>query len=575
MPLNREAQTMADNAHTLRGIDYKAAFPFVHLFRGFRLAIDPSKLVLALGALLLLYLGGRALDAIWPNEHRAGTGEIEAYDRSTGDFSVHRKRAAADRVEDLKSEFLSIGKTEERPTVRKLISERKRLRDEQITRENDAYSKIADKTPAVRDEHERQLQRINATYSAHAERASSLAGEGLFMHFLTHQVHQVDALAESAASLNLPMAAESLRQFFFVAPAWAITQHPVYFTLLFALLILLMAICGGAITRIAAVQVARDEKISVRQALRFSTGKVLSFIFAPLIPIIIILAIAVVLGVLSMFMSVPYIGGIWSIVIGALFFLALLAGLVMTLTALGLIGGGHLMYPTIAVEGSDSFDAVSRSFSYMYARPWQLVFYTLVALVYGAITYLFVRFFIYLLLLLTHGAVGMFMWGNAADGRPLMDTLWPAPPHFMNLSYGINFSALNGGHSVGAALISFWVYLTISLLGAYAISLYYSSSTVIYYLMRKEVDATGMDEVYLEPGDDEFADAGTATDAAASSDPAAPIDSGTPTSMPASTASSAESSSPLSSPSTISSPVVERGPDKLADTLPGSGSTAT
>jgi hypothetical protein len=43
--------------------------------------------------------------------------------------------------------------------------------------------------------------------------------------------------------------------------------------------------------------VARDEKISVRQALRFSTGKVLSFVFAPLIPIIIVLVLAVILGV--------------------------------------------------------------------------------------------------------------------------------------------------------------------------------------------------------------------------------------------------------------------------------------
>ena len=41
----------------------------------------------------------------------------------------------------------------------------------------------------------------------------------------------------------------------------------------------------------------------------------------------------------------------------------------MTLILLGLTGGFNLMYPTIAVEGSDSFDAISRSFSYVYARP--------------------------------------------------------------------------------------------------------------------------------------------------------------------------------------------------------------
>jgi hypothetical protein len=136
------------------------------------------------------------------------------------------------------------------------------------------------------------------------------------------------------------------------------------------------------------------------------------------------------------------------------------------------------------------------------------LWYTFVALVYGAITYLFVRFFIYLLLWLTHAGVGLFMWGTAADGTSLMNSLWQSPPSVMTLSYEPNFAALNGAHDVGATLIAFWVYLTISLLGAFAISLYFSLSTVIYYLMRKEVDATAIDEVYLEPSDEEWSDAG-------------------------------------------------------------------
>ena len=37
----------------------------------------------------------------------------------------------------------------------------------------------------------------------------------------------------------------------------------------------------------------------------------------------------------------------------------------------GTVGGFGLMYPTVAVEGSDSFDAISRSFSYVFARPWR------------------------------------------------------------------------------------------------------------------------------------------------------------------------------------------------------------
>ena len=88
----------------------------------------------------------------------------------------------------------------------------------------------------------------------------------------------------------------------------------------------------------------------------------------------------------------------------------------MTLVCSGTVGGFNLMYPTVAVEGSDSFDAISRSFSYVFARPWRMLWYTVVAVVYGALCYLFVRYFIYVMLAVTH----FFVWlVPARAARPL------------------------------------------------------------------------------------------------------------------------------------------------------------
>src|SRR5262249_30341303 len=129
------------------------------------------------------------------------------------------------------------------------------------------------------------------------------------------------------------------------------------------------------------------------------------------------------------------------IVLGVFFFLALLAGFVMTLVLLGLFGGFNLMYPTIAVEGSDSFDAISRSFSYVYARPWRLIFYFLVAIAYGSLTYLFVRYVIWLMLALTHYFIGWWLGGqpatywNGAAGT----AIWPIP-NFEHLPYAIDYA---------------------------------------------------------------------------------------------------------------------------------------
>src|SRR5436305_6978571 len=67
-------------AHEIRGINWRETFPFTHIFRSFRVAIHPSKLVLALAAIFLLYLGGRVLDGLWPLKHRGVPNEIEIYE---------------------------------------------------------------------------------------------------------------------------------------------------------------------------------------------------------------------------------------------------------------------------------------------------------------------------------------------------------------------------------------------------------------------------------------------------------------------------------------------------------------
>jgi hypothetical protein len=219
---------------------------------------------------------------------------------------------------------------------------------------------------------------------------------------------------------------------------------------------------------------------------------------------IIILIVGLVPLLAGFLSSLPYIGPVFNILMGALFILILAAGFVMTLVLLGTFGGFNLMYPTIAVEGSDSFDAISRSFSYVYARPWRMLLYTLVAIIYGALTYLFVRMFIWLMLVLTHHFVGAGMFKQAPSLTPLWPMMWTSPSQTGTLSYDIDFLTLRPDQRLAAALIAFWVYLVIGVLGAFAISFYFSVNTIIYYLMRREVDATEMDDVYLEQSDEDF-----------------------------------------------------------------------
>ncbi len=510
---------MADEQAVVRGINWKETFPFTLIFRTFRIAIHPSKLVLALLALLSIYAGGRFLDAIWPARHNGIEGEVAQYQnhwlgsQDPGQTFVTARDAERKRIEDAyQSRLREIGKPDgDLEDIKWNIVQR---RDEEAKRLRDEYenaNKTADTTRTLQDARDAQVLGVYRGAYDEYSRFKLIRGYGLFQLFYEYQLGQVNMIVGAAREWNWmgPHGViEGLRNFFIVGPGWALKYHPVYFLLFGIFFLIVWAIFGGAIARIAAVHVARDEKISIRQALAFSSSKFLSFISAPIIPLIIVLVVGLVLAVGGLIGNIPFLG---PIAVGALFFLALAAGFVMTLVLLGLAGGFNLMYPTIAVEGSDSFDAISRSFSYLYARPWRLAFYTAVAVLYGALTYTFVRFFIMLLLYLTHAFVGLFYFRSADSTAPLWPTMWPNPVSTGRLTYDVDYLTLGGGQDIGASLLSFWVYLTIGMLGAFAISFYFSANTIIYYLMRNEVDATELDDVYLEQSEEEFPEGGVTT----------------------------------------------------------------
>src|ERR1041385_3273428 len=84
--------------------------------------------------------------------------------------------------------------------------------------------------------------------------------------------------------------------------------------------------------------------------------------------------------------------------------------------------------------------------------------------------------------------------------------MWPGPQHTGTLSYQIDWLSLRWDQRLAAFFYAFWIYLVVGMLGAFVISFYFSANTIIYFLMRNEVDATEMDDVYVEQADDDFSD---------------------------------------------------------------------
>lgn len=295
---------------------------------------------------------------------------------------------------------------------------------------------------------------------------------------------------------------------------------------------------GGAICRLSAVQFARNEKIPLGEALAFVNQRARQFVLAPVFPLI---ALAILAGLLALFGLVAgwthLFGDI--VVAGVFWPLVVLLGLVMAVVLVGLFGW-PLMYPTIAVEGSDSFDALSRSYSYLYQSPWKYLGYSASAFAYGAALVFFVGFMgsltVYLGKWGFSQAPGLVSEEAAKDRTPayffrhaptsfgwrdlfLHDSPWAVKVSDVKPSAAaplVNVGAaptryelkedyvreISWNNAVGGWMVGFWLGIVFILVVGFGYSYFWTAATIIYFLMRSSVDNTDHDEIYLE--DDEM-----------------------------------------------------------------------
>jgi hypothetical protein len=174
------------------------------------------------------------------------------------------------------------------------------------------------------------------------------------------------------------------------------------------------AFVAGSITRIAAMKLAREEGLELKDALRFGAKKWLSNLGS-------IGFVLFIIGFFYLFTNATVAGGLgripWvgPVLLGALFFLVLVAAFLIVLAgALGLLGF-NIAAAAISTEVSDAFDGVSRAWDYVIARPWNLIVTYLTTFAYlGIVVFLGLTFIDVSVKSLSVG-----WWGLGAGARPL------------------------------------------------------------------------------------------------------------------------------------------------------------
>lgn len=243
-----------------------------------------------------------------------------------------------------------------------------------------------------------------------------------------------------------------------------------------AWMLLVWSLIGSAITRTAAVRLAADEQLSWSLTLGHVKSKWRAYFAAPLFPLAGVLLAALPMGLLGLLLRLD----IGVLLLSLVWFLYLFGGLVMAVLLLGLMFGWPLMWATISTEGTDSFDALSRSYAYVFQRPLHYLFYAIVAGIIGLLGWVLVYNFAASVVALAYWGAS---WGAGAERVALI---------------GAGTNPFGPIGNAGIAIVHFWTGLVKLLAVGYLYSFFWVAATAIYLLLRQEVDATELDEVFLD-----------------------------------------------------------------------------
>lgn len=479
--------------------NFKKAFLWTEIFRTFQVALDPRKLLVAAAGILVMsigwYLLSRAFITTKPDlkdDTRYGTIAVRAV---VGDKKPDgREYTEADYK--LEADRLYLRDMAEWKTLHNLAGENGRLRT----------------MPWYEYRGPNPFSMLTTIVGG-----SSVDIKTEFNEFL---VGTVPVLIEPLMKILLPV--------FKLLDPNASTLTRLYLLLALIWSVVTWAFFGGIITRIAAVQFAGKDRITLMQAVRFVATRYTNYVLSPLVPLGLIAIIVVVMALYGLLALIPGIGDI--VLYGIGMPLVVLGGIVMAILLVGLIGY-PLMYCTLSTEGSDTFDALSRSYNYVFQAPWSYLWYATVSIVYGAVVTLFVIFMGSLMVYMGKWAISQAPLSEYTNRKP--DYLFIYAPE----SFGWKELLLKGSpveqnvvtvrdegskrlyavyqdsnpavateyrknlwlvEKIGAGMTTFWLVLVFMLVIGFSYSYFWSASTMIYLLMRKKVDDTELDEIYIE-----------------------------------------------------------------------------
>jgi len=241
-----------------------------------------------------------------------------------------------------------------------------------------------------------------------------------------------------------------------------------YFGLVAVWSLVVWSIFGGAIARIAVVRVANGGRVGVLSALKFSLTRLGTLIAAPMVP----LAVAWLIAITGM--AVGLLNRVFPAAATALAFIPLIVGLLDAVILLGLVVAWPLMVATVAADGEDFFDAISRSYSYVNQQTFRYAAYLGLAGLIGCLGIVAVNLFV-------RTALGLADWSISLGAPRLV---------------GFRFALSSTDSSDLPWVARGWNGLVEALVSGWTSSYLWSTAAIVYLVLRRDVDGAGIYEIY-------------------------------------------------------------------------------
>jgi hypothetical protein len=246
---------------------------------------------------------------------------------------------------------------------------------------------------------------------------------------------------------------------------------------------------GVAITRVCLLKLTRSEQAGLDDAFEYAIDHSLTSAGAIGVPLLAVAGLCIPAFLFGLLMTFDF--GV--AVAGILWVVVLALSAVMAILLAGLMFGWPLIVASVGAEGQNSFDAMTRAYAYTFQRPLHYLGYMVVAMIFGGLCW-------FVVMQLSHGILNLSYWATSW-GSNLASS---SEVSRMEVIQGVAQPMANGAIveptsslQFGQKWIGFWNGFVRTIAASFIYGLFWCMAAAIYLLLRKDVDDTEMDEVFI------------------------------------------------------------------------------